>query len=188
MWRVWGGKILIQAMTTREFDELIDEIIDDLNDRSLIILCASIIDDQLYNILNTFFINPKNRKEEDLLIGDNPLSTFSSRIKILYRIGIIDSSLKDVLDNVRKIRKLSAHSIHLNFKKSPIKDHISTLKTSITGRDTYELTKKRYFENQINSSNEVKSLFVTICVILHAINQTIIQIGLNQKTIKISKR
>lgn len=181
------GKILPQTMTTRQFDELIDEIIDDVNDRSLIILCASIIDEQLFNILSTFFINPP-KNDDDLLKGDNPLSTFSSRIKMLYRIGIIDSSLRDVLDNVRKIRNLSAHSIQLNFKKSPIKDHISTLKVSIKGRETYNLTKKRYFENDINSSNEVKSLFVTICVILQAINETIIKISINQKTINISKR
>lgn len=175
-------------MTNREFDELIDEIIDETNDRSLIILCASIIDEQLFSILNTFFINPPKKNDDDLLKGDNPLSTFSSRIKMLYRIGIIDRSFRDILDNVRKIRNLSAHSVQLNFKKSPIKDHISTLKTSIKGRDTYDLTIKRYFENEINSSNEVRALFVTISVILQAINETIIEIDVNPKTIKISNK
>lgn len=173
-------------MTTRQFDELVDEILDERNDRSLIILCSSIIDEQLYSILYNFLKKPK--KEDDLLKGDNPLSTFSSRIKMTYRIGLIDNTLREILDNIRKIRNLSAHSVELNILKSPIKDHILALKKSINQRPTYELTKIRFFENNINNSNELKSLFVTICVILEAINNSIIEIVDNEKTIKISKK
>ncbi|MFC5684257.1 MltR family transcriptional regulator [Flavobacterium sp. MAHUQ-51] len=173
-------------MTTRQFDELVDEILDERNDRSLIILCSSIIDEQLYNILNKFLKPPL--KDDDLLKGDNPLSTFSSRIKIIYRIGIIDNTFRDILDTIRKIRNLSAHSVELNLGKSPIKDHINTLKKTIKIKPSYELTKKRYFENNINSSNEVKALFVTICVILEAIDLSILEIEDNKKTIQISKR
>lgn len=173
-------------MTPRQFDELVDEILDERNDRSLIILCSSIIDEQLYSILHSYLKKPK--KEDDLLKGDNPLSTFSSRIKIIYRIGLIDNSLREILDNIRKIRNLSAHSVELNISKSPIKDHILTLKKSIIERPTYELTKIRFFENNINNSNELKSLFVTICVILEAINNSIIEIADNEKTIKISRK
>ena len=172
-------------MTRRQLDELVDDILDERNDRSLIILCSSIIDEQLYDILNTLF---KKIKEDDLLKGDNPLSTFSSRIKILYRIGIIDESLKGILDNVRKIRNVSAHSVALNLNKSPLKDHILTLRKSIINRPSYELMKKRYFENNVNNSSEVKSLFITICVILEAINISVIEIAENEKTIIISKR
>jgi DNA-binding MltR family transcriptional regulator len=173
-------------MTTRQFDELVDEILDERNDRSLIILCSSIIDEQLYSILYTYLKKPN--KDDDLLKGDNPLSTFSSRIKMVYRIGIIDNSLREILDNVRKIRNLSAHSVELNITKSPIKEHIFTLKKSIVVRPSFELTAKRFFENSINNSNEVKALFVTICVILEAINNSIIEIISNEKTMIISKK
>lgn len=173
-------------MTTGQFDELVDEILDERNDRSLIILCSSIIDEQLYSILHAYLKKPK--KDDDLLKGDNPLSTFSSRIKMMYRIGLIDNSFREILDNIRKIRNLSAHSVELNISKSPIRDHINTLKKSIIDKPTYELTKKRFFENNINNSNELKSLFVTICVILEAIDNSIIEIIGNEKTIKISKK
>lgn len=172
-------------MTTRQIDELVDDILDERNDRSLIILCSSIIDEQLYNILNKFLKDPL-KKEDDLLKGDNPLSTFSSRIKIVYRVGIIDNSFREILDNVRKIRNLSAHSVELHLSKPPIKDHILALKKSIINRPSYELTKKRYFDNNINTSNEVKALFITICVILEAINISIAEIENNDKSIIIS--
>lgn len=174
-------------MTIIQFDELVDEILDERNDRSLIILCSSIIDEQLYSILNSYLINPL-KKDDDLLKGDNPLSTFSSRIKMVYRIGIIDNSFREVLDNVRKIRNLSAHSVELNLTKSPIKDHILSLKKSVVDRPSFNLTKKRFFENNVNNSNEVKAFFVTICVILEAINNSITKINGNEKTIIISKK
>jgi hypothetical protein len=174
-------------MTARQFDELIDEIIDEKNDRSLVILCTSIIDDQLYDILSKFLQKP-SKKDDDLLKGDNPLSTFSSRIKIIYRLKIIDNSLREILDQVRKIRNLCAHSVSINLNKSPIKDHILYLKKEMILRYSYKLTKERYFENKISIENEVKAIFVSICVILKAINESIDTIIENEKTIKISKK
>ena len=173
-------------MTTRQFDELIDEIIDERNERSLIILCSSIIDEQLYNILDLYLMKPAKKKEDDLLKGDNPLATFSSRIKVIYRLGLIDNSFREILDNVRKVRNLCAHSVELKLNKAPIKDHISNLRKSIIGRETYTLTRKRYFEDKTDETNEVKSIFVTICVILEAIINTITEIDINTKTTKIS--
>lgn len=174
-------------MTARQFDELVDEIIDEKNDRSLVILCTSIIDDQLYDILDKFLQKPL-KKDDDLLKGDNPLSTFSSRIKIIYRLGIIDNSLKEILDQVRKIRNLCAHRVSINLIKSPIKDHILFLKKEMLVRRSFELTKQRYFGNKISSESEVKAIFVSICVILKAIIDSIDTIKENEKTIRISNK
>ena len=175
-------------MTTRQFDELVDEIRDERNDRALIILCSSIIDEQLFNILKDFLINPIKANEEDLLKGDTPLSTFSSRIKIIYRLGIIDNSFREILEALRKVRNLCAHTIDFKINKSPIKEHISSLKKLLESRTSYELAKKRYFENSITPKDEIKLLLVTICVILETMNGSISQILLNSETIKISKR
>lgn len=174
-------------MTTIQFDELVDEILDEKNDRSLIILCSSIIDEQLFEILKSYLITPI-KKDDDLLKGDSPLSTFSSRIKMIYRIGIIDSSFKDILENVRKIRNQSAHNVQFSFSTPPIKDHLLTLKKSLTGRQSYISTKDRFLKNNLTSTNEVKLLFITICVILEAINNSITKVNLNTKTISISKK
>jgi len=172
-------------MTTRELDDLVDEILDEKNDRSLIILCSSIIDTQLYDLLNTFFVK-SIKKDDNLLKGDNPLSTFSSRIKIIYRLGLIDDSFRLVLDTVRKVRNLCAHSVQLDIKKAPIRDHILFLKKNIEIRSTFKLIKKRYFDNETNKKDEVKSLFITISIILEALLQSINEIKKNETLIKIS--
>ena len=182
------SKIVVQnikKMTTRELDDLVDEILDEKNDRSLIILCSSIIDTQLYDLLNTFFVK-SIKKDDNLLKGDNPLSTFSSRIKIIYRLGLIDDSFRLVLDTVRKVRNLCAHSVQLDIKKAPIRDHILFLKKNIEIRSTFKLIKKRYFDNETNKKDEVKSLFITISIILEALLQSINEIKKNETLIKIS--
>lgn len=173
-------------MTTREFDELMDEIIDERNDRSLIILGASIIDEQLYNILSNFLISPLKANEDDLLKGDNPLSTFSSRIKLVHRLGLVDNEFRLILDTIRKIRNLCAHSVAVNIHKSPIKEYLSLLKKEIEKRKSFQLTKSRYFENSIDTRNEIKSLLVTVCVILQAIETSTKRTKMNDKTVKIS--
>jgi DNA-binding MltR family transcriptional regulator len=172
-------------MTTRQLDDLVDEILDEKNDRALIILCSSIIDIQLLNILDAFFLN-SIKKDDDLLKGDNPLATFSSRIKIVYRLGLVDETFRALLDTIRKVRNLSAHSIELDIRKSPIRDHILTLKRNIKDRPSYKLITKRYFENNINKNNETKALFVTISIILEAVLQSIKEVKQNDKSIKIS--
>lgn len=175
-------------MTTRQFDELVDEIRDERNDRALIILCSSIIDEQLLNILKEFLLDPVKINEEDLLKGDNPLSTFSSRIKVIYRLGLIDNSFKEILESLRKIRNLCAHTIDFKINKSPIKEHLSNLKKQIESRDSFDLAKKRYFEDKVIQKDELKLLLVTICVILEAIHGSISKISVNPTTTKISKR
>lgn len=175
-------------MTTRQFDELIDDIIDEPNDRSLIILCSSIIDEQLYSILATFLTKPDKKNEDDLLKGDNPLSTFSSRIKIIYRLGIIDKIFRDILDQIRKVRNECAHSVSINTNKAPLKDHLNNIKSKVINRKSYELCVTRYFEGSISKKNELKALFTTICIILKAINDSINEVSKNQVTTKISKK
>lgn len=175
-------------MTLREFDELIDEIIDERNDRSLIILCSSIIDEQLYQILWTFLLKPDKKNEDDILKGDNPLSTFSSRIKMTYRLGLIDKTFRDILDQVRKIRNECAHSVSLNIEKAPLKDHINNIKSKIKSRESYRLCVSRYFEGNVDKKNEIKAIFSTVCIILKAVNDSLNEIEENQETIKISRK
>jgi hypothetical protein len=175
-------------MSPRQFDELIDEIIDERNDRSLIILCSSIIDEQLYSILEKFLLNPDKKKEDDILKGDNPLSTFSSRIKIIYRLGLVDKTFRDILDKIRKVRNECAHRVSINIDKAPIKDHLKNIKEEMMQRQSFRLCIDRYFEGKINKKNELKAFFSTICIILKAINDSLEEVSENQITINISKK
>jgi len=171
-------------MTNEQFDEIIYEIIEERSDRALVILSSSIIDEQLFQILNTF-LKASSKQQDDLLNGDNPLSTFSAKIKIIYRLGIIDDSFREILDQVRKVRNLCAHNIDININKAPIKDHIFAIKKYITIRNAFELVKQRYFKESYEDKYETKAILITIVIMLKAIIKSIIRIEDNKKTILI---
>ena len=157
-------------MNIDQFDNFVEDLLGENLPRPIIIVGASKIDDLLYLILSKFLIEPINASDEDLIKGDNPLSTFSSRIKVCYRLGIIDESLFKILNQVRKIRNECAHSIEFDIKKSPIKDHLRNLRAFLTIRKSFSLTKMRYFNNIFSKDfHELQCLLVTICVILEAI-------------------
>jgi len=174
-------------MAEYDLTEVIHEIIDEKNERSLIILCSSIIDDQLYSILNKFLLDVPEKKE-DLLKGDNPLSTFSSRIKTLYRLGIIDEQFRKILDTVRSIRNSCAHQVIININKSPIKDHIKTIDQFFIEKESHKIVGERFFSDESINNRNLKNLFVTILIILQSINKTIEKKGVESVLINICNK
>lgn len=173
-------------MNTDQFDSFVEDLLGEKLERPLIIVGSSKIDDLLYNILSKLLLLPIKIDEEDLLKGDNPISTFSSRIKLTYRLGIIDETLFKTLDQIRKVRNLCAHSIEFDTRKSPVREHISELRKRITSRKSFILTKTRFFPNAFRSMEELQCMFITICVILESIHEGIVKTKGFAKTLKIS--
>lgn len=174
-------------MQTDQFDSFVEDFLGERLERPIIIVAASKIEDLLLLILSKYFLDPTG--DDDLLKGDNPLSTFSSRIKICSRLGIIDVSLVKILNIVRKIRNSCAHSIEFNLKVSPLKEHLSELRKGLINRPSFVLTKQRYFNNIFSYDyHELQCLLVAVCVILEAINErTVKTLGIND-TLHISKK
>ncbi len=174
-------------MNTTEFDEFAEEFLMETSERIIVIICASKLDDILFSNLNKYFLKKISSKDE-LLEGDQPLSTFSSRIKINYRLGLIDKSFYYLLEQIRAIRNKSAHNVSFNITKPPFKDHIHNIRKGLEGRKSYQLTKQRYFNDEINNSlKELKCLLLSLCVILQAVNLKIIENQINSSSIKTSK-
>ncbi len=173
------------------FDSFVEDLLGERNARPVIIVGASRIDELLYRILKKFLM-PKSAKkslQDELLEGDNPIGTFSSRIKMVYRLGIIDFQLFLALERVRTIRNRSAHSIEFEPQKSPIREHISELKKIILPRKSYTMTKERYFKDiQLDPIKEIQCTLITICVLLEAIKDNICEIGHNYDAVEISKK
>lgn len=97
------------------------EIIDE-NNRSTVIVCASILDTQLENLLKNVFYTDKNT-DEKLFSGANAiLSTFSSKITMAYYLKIISENEMKMLNEIRKIRNMYAHEI--NISKGQVSDSI----------------------------------------------------------------
>ena len=81
------------------------------NDRAVVIVGAANIDTLLRKLVESSLLPPMNKKEDELLSGDSPLSSFSSKINLCYRLALIDKELCQTLHILRKIRNSFAHEI-----------------------------------------------------------------------------
>jgi hypothetical protein len=180
----------MRQITRQElFDEFVQDLLDERSGRPAIIVGSSKIDLLLFEILDAYLL-PKTAKAKDpdeLLEADRPLSTFSSRIKICYRLGLIDESLYKAMEKLRSIRNQSAHSLEFDVGKSPAREHIRDLHGLLSARKSYALTKKRYFTDVLNDAlQEVQCLLLTLCVLLEAIRVKMKQTRGHKTSMKIA--
>ena len=158
------------------FEEFADELLAERQPRALVILASAQIDNQLRNLIELFF-RPKAAKAKDsdeLLDGDTPLATFSSRIKISYRLGIIDLPLAQTLHKVRDIRNKAAHMIMFGVADSPLRELLKVLNGLVTSRRSYQLTVKRFFgDDELNDMQTLQAMLLTICVLLASIETAV---------------
>jgi len=173
------------------FDSFAEDLLAERTARPLIIVGASKVDQLLFEILNLYLL-PKlaNSKEQDeLLEGDTPLATFSARIKLCYRLGLIDKKLCVALDKLRKLRNPSAHWIAFDITKSPMRELIAELNHQVAGRDSFRLTKQRYFDSsQFDEIQELQCILLTLCVLLEAIRKRTTSTSGNKSALTIASR
>lgn len=173
------------------FDDFAEDLLAERSARPLIIVGASKIEQLLFQMLDTFLLpkRVKPKQQDELLQGDTPLGTFSARIKICYRLGLIDETLCMTLELLRKIRNLCAHEVSFEHAKSPVREHLADFKDKVGGRSSYQLTRSRYFDNaDLNGIEELQCLLLTICVVLEAIQQKVKRTSGHKKALSISAR
>lgn len=90
-----------------EIRAIVDEFKNE-SDRATVILGAAKIDAMLY-LLITKFLKPCSGNQDELLDGDSPLGTFSARINICQRLGLINIHFAKSLHIIRRIRNSFAH-------------------------------------------------------------------------------
>jgi DNA-binding MltR family transcriptional regulator len=83
--------------------------------RGAVMIAGAVLDAQLRKLLSKSFID--DPKIVDELLGtedkpDRPLSSFSSRIKAAYCLGLISQSMYYDLERIRRIRNKFAHKMH----------------------------------------------------------------------------
>jgi hypothetical protein len=157
---------------TDRFDTFAEDLLAERTPRPLVIVGASKVDSLLFDILSSHML-PKRAKEKDqdeLLEGDRPLATFSARIKMCYRLGLIDESLYQSLENLRALRNPSAHSLAFDINKSPTRERVNELLKSVAARKSFKLIKQRYFGPESFENFEIlQCILLTLCAILEAI-------------------
>lgn len=92
------------------FEELQNE-----SPRAAVIIAGAFLDAQLRDLLSNFLVD--DSKVVDEFLGsdknpDRPLSSFSSRIKAAYCLGLISKDIYQDLNTVRTIRNRFAHKMH----------------------------------------------------------------------------
>ena len=81
------------------------------SDRASVILAAALLDEALATLLKTHFV-PTATADDSLFDGTGaPLSTFSARIEMTYRAGIVDAAMARNLHLIRRIRNDFAHKM-----------------------------------------------------------------------------
>ncbi|MBJ8128922.1 MltR family transcriptional regulator [Bacillus cereus group sp. N3] len=90
------------------------------SDRGLVLVCGSIIDQVLSNLLKAFLIKSDN-VEKDLFKGNGILSTFDSKIQMSYYLGLISKNEKLNITYIQRIRNKFAHQfIDISFESNDI--------------------------------------------------------------------
>jgi hypothetical protein len=120
-----------------EFLAFVQEFVGE-SDRAAVILGAAKIDTQLYQILQKVLV-PQPSSGDDLLDTERPLSSFSSRINMVYRVGLIDAEFVRALHLIRKIRNSCAHELSgVSLGAGPARDRIRELVGPLKARRQFE--------------------------------------------------
>jgi DNA-binding MltR family transcriptional regulator len=90
-------------------------------ERAAVILAAARIDMSLEEILKSVLL-PSSGGADDLFDTERPLSTLSSKITLVHRLGLIDADVERSIQSIRKIRNEFAHS----HQRTSLKDGASS--------------------------------------------------------------
>jgi len=100
------------------------------SDRAMGVIGAADLDEDLGDLLRTFFID-HTEFADNLLSEHGVLGAFASRIKIAFALGLISEGEYKNLDLIREIRKRFAHrpGFEFSFETPEIKDRCLRLQT-----------------------------------------------------------
>ena len=151
-----------------EFRAFVMDLIGE-SDRAAVILGVAKIDTQLYQILQKVLV-PCASGRDELLDGDSPLSSFHSRIHLIYRLGLIDRQFAWALHSIRKIRNAFAHELAgVNLVTGPQRDRIRELAARLKAQDGWNEFKKIIQEKAKleEASADFRAVVAHISVRLH---------------------
>jgi hypothetical protein len=126
--------VLVDHENERLFNDLIKAATDfeislkKESERGSAIVCATLIEESLYRLIEARLAPSPEKKDELFDSGYAPLQTFSSKIDLAYRIGLISIEQRSSVHLIRKIRNEFAHSSEeINFESAIVKNRITEL-------------------------------------------------------------
>lgn len=153
-----------------EIDRLIAEFRDE-TDRAAVVLGAAKLDLQLYQIIEQALL-PAPTGHDELLDGDAPLSTFSSRINLVARLGIIAADLARALHLIRKIRNAFAHELSgVSLSSGAHSDRVRQLIAPMVDNWGYSLTLDMFGGADKGSPAEFRAAVVLVMMRLEGVKK-----------------
>lgn len=113
--------------TAKHWASVFDEEFSKESDRASIIISVAMLDEALETILKTYLVPCSS--EDSLMEGAYaPISTFSAKIDLAHRLGLISTRLCRDLHTIRKIRNAFAHNIKdCSFRDTAVRSRIIEL-------------------------------------------------------------
>lgn len=129
-----------------DFEEFIAEFGSE-SDRAAVILGAAKIDQLLGNLLERYLL-PSPVSEDALFLNNGPLGTFSAKVDLTYRLGLIDAQFSKSIHLVRRIRNSFAHEAYgAKLSSGTHKDRVKSLAAPFQNHEKFSTLKKLYFSD-----------------------------------------
>jgi hypothetical protein len=170
-----NAKSPLQAADAKAFGAFIEEFKNE-SDRAAVILGAAKLDVMLYQLLQNT-LRPSTSKNDELLDGDSPLATFSARIGLCHRLGLIDDNFCRALHMIRKIRNSFAHEIGgISLESGAHRDRIRELVGPLRGNEAFDILTESAFGEHPGTAGQFRSAVALAAVRLEGACQNASQI------------
>jgi DNA-binding MltR family transcriptional regulator len=129
------------------WDDFLNRELNAESDRGAVILACSLFDIALKAKIKSFLTPISSSADEIFDDANAPLATFSSKINMAFRLGIISQSLKRDLHLLRDIRNSFAHNIEeCSFEAPEITSTLKTIKEQSKFIDRFKEIRESCFQ------------------------------------------
>jgi hypothetical protein len=156
------------------------------SDRAAVILGTAKLDTLLYQLLVKVLL-PSTSSRDDFLGENGALNTFSSRIHLAYRLGLVDAPFARALHLIRRIRNAFAHELSgSTLDSGPHRDRVKELFLPFNSLPRVRQFGKRYFDkNEPGPSADFRIVLAIMMLRLEAALLTSVPIE-QKKTITLT--
>jgi DNA-binding MltR family transcriptional regulator len=116
------------------------------SERAIVVLTAARLDYLLFQLLHKYVI-PNVSKTDDFFENQGPGSSFSNKIMLCYRLGLIDRQFTQALNLIRRIRNDFAHeATACTLSKGSHADRVEALTAPYRNLEIFKYFQKMCFE------------------------------------------
>jgi len=171
-----GSKIYRTNLDEYKWDIFFEEFQKE-TPRAAVIIYSAFLDSLLRDLIGSFMVD--DAKKVDKLLGtddgsETPLSSFSTRIKTAYCLGLVTKKEFDDLNLIRRMRNRFAHRLHgYSFEDQEIIAWCNSLQTPIMFKDVLPTVNKSYRDKYV----------FTVSMLVNQIGLRILSTQREQRTI-----